>query len=175
MTRLEALRVLNEWAEKGHYVFTKHDLAKLFPQDNSKTLEVGLKRLTKAGILKNICRGIYVNEQASCFDRFTIEHIARALRRGKFNYVSLESILSEYGSISQIPIGRLTVMTTGRKGVYNTSYGVIEFTHTKRSVSDIQRSIKTDPQRPLRIATEKTALRDLKRVGRNTKLIIDEG
>ncbi len=33
---------------------------------------------------------------------------------GEYNYVSLESMLSEYGLISQIPIDRLTVMTTGR-------------------------------------------------------------
>ncbi len=41
----------------------------------------------------------------------------------------LESALSEYGVISQIPIDRLTIMTTGRKGHYKTPYGTIEFTH----------------------------------------------
>jgi len=45
--------------------------------------------------------------------------------------------LSEYGVISQIPLDRLTVMTTGRKGIYKTIYGTIEFTHTKRSVENI--------------------------------------
>lgn len=38
--------------------------------------------------------------------------------RGEYNYISLESALSEYGIISQIPIDRLTIMTTGRKGEY---------------------------------------------------------
>ncbi len=46
----------------------------------------------------------------------TIEYVAKSLRRGEYNYISLESALSKYGVISQIPIDRLTVMTTGRKG-----------------------------------------------------------
>ena len=61
-------------------------------------------------------------------------------------------------------------MTTGVKGTYKTDYGVIEFTHTKRSIKDIlNQVIRTD--RPLRIASKVAALRDLKRVGRNTHLI----
>lgn len=72
--------------------------------------------------------------------------------------------------ISQIPIDRLTAMTTGRKGVFKTPYGVIEFTHTDRCDIDIlNNTILYD--RPLRIATESAAIRDLKRVGRNTHLI----
>ncbi len=112
-----------------------------------------------------------MNENAYSFDAYVIEHIAKALRTGEYNYVSLESILSEYGKISQIPIDRLTVMTTGRAGIYHAPYGVIEFTHTKRSINNIISHIKTIPGRPLRIATEETAVRDLKRVGRNLHLL----
>src|SRR5690606_10369240 len=92
-------------------------------------------------------------------------------RYGEYNYISLESMLSEYGAISQIPVDRLTVMTTGRKGVYKTLYGVIEFTHTKRSVEDILQSTRVIADKPLRIATPETAWRDLKRVGRNKTLV----
>jgi hypothetical protein len=106
-------------------------------------------------------------------DSHTVEQIAKTLRRGEYNYVSLESALSEYGAISQIPIDRLTVMTTGRKGTYQTPYGIIEFTHTKRPVRDIVQHIR-DIKRPLRIATAQTAWRDLKRVGRNTHLVNQE-
>jgi len=63
-------------------------------------------------------------------------------------------------------------MTTGRKGEYKTRYGVIELTHTKKSVPDIIDSIRS-VGRPLRVATQETAIRDLKRVGRNVHLIID--
>ena len=35
---------------------------------------------------------------------YTVEHVAIALRRGHYSYVSLESALSEYGAISQVPL-----------------------------------------------------------------------
>ena len=171
MKKLEAAQILREFDKKGKYVFIKHDMAKLFPADNAKALDEGLNRLVKAGLIKRACRGVYVNENAQCFDSYTIEHIAKALRRNAYNYVSLESVLSEYGVISQIPLDRLTVMTTGRKGIYKTLYGVIEFTHTKRSVINILDHVQTITGRPLRVATKKTALRDLKRVGRNLHLL----
>src|SRR5687768_11355880 len=133
MNKLQAIEVLRAWDKKGKYVFTKHELRKLFFQDNPKAFTEGIHRLVKDNILIRACRGIYVNPHASSLDSYTIEHIAKALRKGEYNYVSLESILSEYGVISQIPIDRLTVMTTGRKGIYETPFGIIEFTHTKRS------------------------------------------
>ena len=174
MKSIDAISILRQFDKKGKYVFTKHDLSKLFFDDNQKALAEGLNRLVKSGLLKRACRGIYVNEQAQSFDSYTIEHIAKALRRNKYNYVSLESMLSEYGIISQIPLDRITIMTTGREGIYKTLYGTIEFTHTKRSTMNIIDNIKTIPDRPLRIATKETALRDLKRVGRNVHLIQEE-
>ncbi len=171
MNRAKAMIEFKHWDEANRSVFTKHDLAKLFPEDNSKTLSEGLNRLIKSKILKRACTGIYVNANAHSNDGYMIEKIAKALRPGHYNYVSLESMLSEYGAISQIPVDRLTVMTTGRKGIYKTAYGVIEFTHTKRSVSVILNSTKTIENRPLRVATKKAAWRDLKRVGRNTHLV----
>lgn len=174
MNKTEAFKVLRELDKIGKYVFTKHELAKFFPEDNAKTFTEGLNRLVKAGLLRRACRGIYVNPHAQSFDSFVIERIAKALRRGEYNYVSLESILSEYGVISQIPIDRLTVMTTGRKGIYKTPYGIIEFTHTQRAIADIINHIKTTDNRPLRVASKEIALRDLKRVGRNTHCLIPE-
>jgi len=167
----QAIQAMSAFDKKGKVVFTKQDLGKLFPNDKPKAFDQGLNRLVKSGVLKRACRGIYVNENAQSLDSYTIEHIAKAIRRGEYNYVSLESILSEYGLISQIPIDRLTVMTTGRKGTYKTPYGVVEFTHTKRSAPDIVEHVKKIENRPLRIATEETAVRDLKRVGRNINLL----
>lgn len=174
MNKTDAIKALREWDKQGYYVFLKHDFAKLFPNDSHKTLSEGLNRLVKDKLLQRACRGVYVNTEAKSFDRFTIERIAKALRRGEYNYVSLESMLSEYGAISQILIDRLTVMTTGRKGIYTTPYGTIEFTHTNRSQEDIINSTITSSDRPLRIATKKTAWRDLKRVGRNINLVNKE-
>ena len=95
----------------------------------------------------------------------------KALRPGKLSYVSLESMLSEHGVISQIPLSRLTVMTTGAGGVHKTPFGTIEFTHTKRSVPDILERTVFIKGRPLRIAKKRAAVTDLLRVGRNTDMI----
>ena len=62
-------------------------------------------------------------------------------------------------------------MTTGREGLYHTPYGTIEFTHTGRKLADILSGLLSIPGRPLRIATQEAALRDLRRVGRNIKMV----
>jgi len=173
MKKDKAIKLLSQWDAKGRFVYTLSDLAKLFPEDSPRTLQEGVNRLVKAEILQRVSRGIYLYNYAKSKDSHVIEHIAKARRRGEYNYVSLESALSEYGAISQIPVDRLTVMTTGRKGEYRTPYGTIEFTHTSRKVADVLDSVK-DIGRPLRFAKLKAAWRDLKRVGRNVHLV-DEG
>lgn len=173
MDKQTALQVLTTWDKFGRHVFTLQDLSKLFPEDSAKTLQEGLGRMVQCGLLQRASRGIYVFPLARSLDSHIIERIATALRRGEYNYISLESALSEYGAISQIPMDRLTVMTTGRKGLYHTPWGNIEFTHTKRPVRDILENIR-DIGRPLRLAKPLTAWRDLKRVGRNTHLV-DQG
>lgn len=171
MNQARAALVLRQWDAKGRYVFTRGALSKLFAEDSGKTFTESLSRLVKTGVLVRACRGVYVNPHASSFDSRVIERVAQALRPGEYNYVSLESALSEYGAISQIPIDRVTVMTTGRKGIYKTPYGVIEFTHTQRPVTDILEHIHRVEGRPLRVASLSAAWRDLKRVGRNTALV----
>lgn len=174
MDRIKATRALADWDRQGRYVFTRRQLAKLFPADTPKAFAQGLDRLVRTGLLVRACRGVYVNPQAHSFDSRIIERIARALRPGAYSYVSLESLLSESGAISQIPLDRLTVMTTGRKGVYKTPYGVIEFTHTKRPVAEVLGNIREVDGRPLRLATPAVAWRDLKRVSRNVQLVDQE-
>ena len=39
-------------------------MAKMFPEKNSKTLQEGLRRLIKSGLLVWACRGVYVNNNA---------------------------------------------------------------------------------------------------------------
>ena len=81
-------------------------------------VRAALRRLVRDGVLERACRGVYVYVLAGDAEPRLIEQIAVALRRGYYSYTSLESALSEYGAISQIPVDRLTVMTTGRKGVF---------------------------------------------------------
>lgn len=174
MNKNQAIKILRKWDQNGKYVFSKHELGKIFSDDNPKTLTEGLNRLAKSNLLIRACRGIYVNTHASCNDGYTLERIAKALRPGEYNYISLESLLSEYGAISQVPLDRLTVMTTGRGGTCFTAFGVIEYTHTKRSIANILEHTTAVQQRPLRMASKKAAWRDLKRVGRNTHMVIQK-
>ena len=174
MNKSTAIQCLRTWDKRGKYVFSTHALQKCFTEDKPKAFRAGLERLVKDRLLVRACRGVYVNPHAISSDGYAIEHIAKALRPGEYNYVSLESMLSEYGVISQIPMDRLTVMTTGRKGVYKTVFGVIEYTHTKRSIQEILNSMKQVKNRPLRIASKQAAWRDLKRVGRNTDMVDKE-
>lgn len=174
MKQSQALHTLMRQAEQGQAVFDIHDFGVLFPDDSPRGREAGITRLVKAGWLERVARGLYVFPTGLPRDGFTLERLARSLRLGEDSYVSLESALSEWGAISQVPLGYLTVMTTGRKGVFRTRYGTIEFTHTQRSARDLVENTISNTTRPLRIATPEAAWRDLKRVGRNTHLVDTE-
>ncbi|CAM3952599.1 type IV toxin-antitoxin system AbiEi family antitoxin domain-containing protein [Vreelandella rituensis] len=173
MNQMTALHRLATWDKAGRYIFTLGDLAKVFHEDSPKTLQEGVNRLRRQGVLEGVARGIYCYAFSRTSDPHRLERIARTMRRGEYNYVSLESALSEYGAISQIPVDRLTVMTTGRKGTYRTPYGTLEFTHTRRPVRDLVTRMR-DIGRPIKIATPAAAWADLKRVGRNTHLVDTE-
>ncbi|MCK0713580.1 type IV toxin-antitoxin system AbiEi family antitoxin [Chromohalobacter sarecensis] len=170
MDQITARTRLDDWDRQHRYVFIQSDLAKIFPEDSPKTLQEGINRLRQHGMLEAVSRGVYVYKLSRHRDADLLERIAKAMRRGEYSYVSLESALSEYGAISQIPVDRLTIMTTGRKGEYRTPYGTIEFTHTKRPVIQLLDRMR-DVGRPLRLATPQAAWADLKRVGRNTHLV----
>lgn len=174
MTKIELIRKLSEIDRRGIYVLAKRDIEKLFPEEAEKALEKSLQRMVADGILQRVAKGLYVNPSATSRNRWIVEDIAKALRPGCLTYVSLESILSEYGAISQIPIDRLTVMTTGRSGTIKTPFGTIEFTHTKRPRSEILGRTLETKGRPLRIATRSAAVSDLMRVGRNVNMLIQE-
>lgn len=173
MKQVDAINKLSEYERAKRYVFTFSDLAKIFHQDTRRTLRAGLERLIAAGVLVRACNGVYVYTLTQSKPQHVLEDIAKAVRRGDYSYVSLESALSEYGVISQVPVDRLTLMTTGRTGEFRTPFGTIEFTHTKRSVDDILTNTK-QVGRPLRLATQEAAYRDLKKVNRNLNLVNEE-
>lgn len=169
MDKLTAITRLDEFSRNGRYVFHLHDFDKIFPDESPRGLKASLERLVRSKILIRAAQGVYVYGRATK-DSYILEHIVKTMRRGEYNYVSLESALSQYGVISQIPMDRLTVMTTGRSGEYKTPWGVIELTHTERSVSSILEGT-VETKSPIRFAKKETAVRDLRRVGRNTHLI----
>lgn len=163
--------LLHRWDHAGRRVFTQRDLGKILDGSPGRALELRLQRMVDRGVLVRAARGVYALAESSRSKTDLIEEVAVALRPGDWNYISLESALSEHGWISQIPVGRVTVMTTGRSGSFTTPWGVIEFTHTTRDPATILEDT-VDTGRPLRMAKVETALRDLRRVGRNLHLVV---
>ncbi len=170
MRSLQAIKSLTEWERQGRVVFTYSDLRKVFRHDSDPAFRSGLASLTRNGVLQRVGRGVFVFALAKLAGAHILERIAVALRRGAWSYLSLESALSEWGAISQVPLGGLTVMTTGRRGEFLTPFGRVEFTHTAKQPGDILAQT-TDVGRPLRLARPEWAARDLRRVGRNVGMI----
>jgi hypothetical protein len=175
MRRADFLRSMNEWDRRGRRVFTLTDLRRLFPEDNRFAFRNGIARLAaeEEPLLQRAVKGVFVYTGTRHSWANIQEEIARALRRGHHTYVSLESALSEHGAISQIPLGRLTLVTTGRPGTFETPWGVIEFSHTRRRVSEFMPDV-IDTGRPLPMANAALALDDLRRVGRNLHMVRTE-
>lgn len=171
MKQSEAIKVLNQWDLHGRYVYLKRDLRKLFRDEPKETFDDSLSRLVKSEILVRAARGVYVYGLTRNFSDATIDLIARNLRRGYATYESLESMLSAYGVISQIPVDRRTYMTTGRSGEYQTPYGAIEFTHTARPITQTIPELLHPEGRGVPLASKQLALRDLKATRRNLGLV----
>lgn len=172
MNLMTAVNTFEKFANQDRNIFLTRDLEILFPDESQKTLQKSVDRLVSANVLKRASKGVYIYSHGS-LGPYPLERLAENIRRGHYNYVSLESALSQYGVISQIPIDRLTIMSTGRSGEFKTPWGVIEITHTKKKPFEIiNTTIKG--RGPMRIATKETAVKDLIRVGRNTHLIQPE-
>src|SRR6185312_15612679 len=109
MNKVDAINKLAALDRSGVYVVTKGDLAKAFPQEKDKSFEKSLQRLVSDGILQRVAKGVYVNSMVRSKKGQVVEDIAAVLRRGHFSYVTRESMLSEYGVISQVPMSRITL------------------------------------------------------------------
>ena len=155
--------------DSEHYLFSVGDFSALFPQKTQAALLVLLGRAVKHGSLERVCRGYYIYQKAAYPKDLLLFHLAARMRSDYFCYLSLETVLSEDGVISQIPLGCITLMTSGRSGNINCGrFGRIEFTHTKKSPSDIEHLLTYDFRYGLWRASTQLALQDLRTVGRES-------
>lgn len=166
----ETLRSL---AGPEHCVFAPSDLAAAVPACGQ--LAVLLSRATKAGLLKRVCRGIYFYPVPGYRSGNLLFHAAARLRAGEFNYISLETVLSDAGVISQVPMNWISLMTSGRSHVVNCGdYGNIEFVHTAQRPEDICGELSYDADRHLWRASVRQALRDMRATRRSMELVDEE-
>ncbi len=171
MKRRDLNEKLSQADVAGIWAFTLPSFSALMGGVDPSYLKLMMKRLSDQGILIRAARGIYVNPHARSRPADTRRGLVRFLRPREISYVSLESKLSEAGIISQIATA-LTCMTTGSPGRFETPWGAVEFTHTDRTI-EVGADVVLQDDATLE-ATIPTAVRDLRRVGRNLDLIDEE-
>lgn len=166
---------LRRLASPERYLFTLDDLSSVLPSYNRTALQTLLGRAVKAELLQPVCRGLYLYPLTYQQDGLLLYHAAARLRAGAFNYLSLESVLSDAGLISQMPIAWITLMSSGRNRIVDCGHwGRIEFIHTQRSAALLAAQLTWDNRIHLWRATPKLALHDMKHTHRSLDLIDKE-
>jgi len=165
-------RTLRHLANADHYLFSNSDLAAILPEVTGPAFNTLLVRAQKNGIVQRICRGLYLNPGAEYPPGLVLYHAAARLRAHEFNYLSLESVLSDAGVISQVPMNWITLMSSGRNYTYDCGgWGSIEFIHTIKKPGSLDKDLQYDPQVRLWRASVDRALKDMRVTRRNTDLI----
>lgn len=173
---MQPIKYLTQWltenASKTHYLFLLQDLRPLLPELSDAAFKTLLSRAVRAGLLARLCRGLYLYEKAMPMDALLLFHAAAILRANEFNYISLETALSDAGIISQIPINWISIMSSGRSNTISCGkFGTIEFVHTNQKPRDLLNQLKYDSQCGMWRADVPLALRDMNTTRRNCDLI----
>ena len=163
---------LESLAGPEHYLFMLSDMKAVLPGLSDTAFRGVVRRAEKQGILKRICRGLYLYPKTDYPRGLILYHAAARLRADCFNYLSLESVLSDAGIISQLLMTWITVMTSGRSNIIDCgTFGKIEFVHTEKKPTDLSSHLAYDPRIHLWRASVALAIKDMKRTRRPTDLI----
>lgn len=164
--------ILNTLASDEHYLFLLSDLRALLPQLSDGAFKTLLSRASKSGLLLRVCRGVYLYPAVAYPKGLLLYHVAALLRASDFNYISLETALSDVGVISQIPFNWITVMSSGRSSkVKCGSFGTIEFIHTSKQAGSLVDKLVYDERCHLWRANVALALHDMKITRRDMDLL----
>ncbi len=159
-------------ANHDHFLFTLSDLSGLLPDLTDSAFKALIGRAVKNDILRRVCRNIYLYPVNGYPSGLLLYRTAARLRAHEFNYISLESVLSDAGVISQVPLSWITLMSTGRSHIINCGdWGHIEFIHTKKKLESLAAHIHYDKKCGLWRSSVAMALQDMKFTGRNMDLI----
>jgi len=164
--------IISELANEEHYLFSLNDLRGACPGQTHGAFKTLISCVVKGGFLRRVCRGLYFYPKASYESGVVLYHAAARLRAHEFNYISLESVLSDAGVISQVPMHWITLMSSGRSNIIKCgAWGQIEFIHTKNSPVSLACQLTYDFRCHLWRASVAQALKDMKRTRRSTDLI----
>ena len=163
---------LSKLCDESHYLFTPEDMKSLLPQMSESAYGSLLSRSVQTGTLERLCRGLYIRAEAAPNDGLLLFRAAARLRADCFNYISLETALSDAGLISQILPNRVTLMSSGRSNKIDCGrWGVIEFIHTRQTPDQLANELTYDTRCGLWRASTDLALRDMRATRRDTGLV----
>jgi predicted transcriptional regulator of viral defense system len=173
MIPIERLKqTLDKIPEAENALYTLSDLRSVLPDLSTGAFKTLLSRAEKKKILKRICRGLYIYPSRYQSKGLVLFHAAARLRAHEFNYISLETALSDAGVISQIPLQWITLMSSARTQTINCAdYGHIEFIHTNKKPAYLSNKLSYDTQCKLWRADISLAIEDMKHTRRNLDLI----
>lgn len=173
MKSKELVAQLKSLADNDRWLISRSQLRIMFPDDSEESLKKSLKRHVGSGYLERVAYGLYRNKLAEV-SAHPLEDMVPFLRPTEFNYVTAETVLSEAGAISQIPQNYLAVMTTGTAGRHNTPFGLIEFSHTRKSQEKLSPDVFWDADRGIHVAKVRRAYSDLLYMRRNIDMVDKE-
>jgi len=167
--------ILRELTDPERYLFTLDDLRGALPELSAGALKTLLSRCCKNGLLQRVCRGLYLYPAVDYPRGLLLFHAAARLRASAFNYLSLETVLSDAGVISQVPMNWITLMSSGRSNLIRCHpWGTIEFVHTGKRPELLADRLTYDPRCRLWRASVSLALQDMKDTRRNLELVDPE-
>lgn len=172
----QSIKILSQWLQERkkdeRYLFTLLDLRALFPQLSDSAFKTLMSRAVRSELLLRVCRGVYLYKSALPKDGLLLYRVAALLRADHFNYISLETALSDAGVISQVPINWITIMSSGRSSTISCGeFGTIEYLHTRQGPEEVFSQLTYDPNCGLWRAGVRLAVRDMKATRRNCDLI----
>lgn len=165
-------KILADLADPEHYLFTLSDLRAALPDLSSTAFRVLLSRAVRSGLLRRVCRGVYLYDLVTYPSGEVLFHAAARLRADCFSYISLETALSDAGVISQVPINRITLMSSGRGGIIRCgAWGTIEYVHTRKRPEALQYHLQYDRRCHNWRASVRQALEDMRDARRSLDLV----
>jgi len=168
----QLMDVVGQLASPQSGLFTPADLRSILPSHSETAFKTLMSRAVREGRLTRLCRGLYVYEKARPDPGLILHHAVSKLRPLSLNYLSLETVLSDAGLISQLPMNRIMVMSSGRSGVIDCGpRGSIEFVKTRQLPEQLVGQLEYDPRTRLWRARVAQALRDMRATHRSADLI----
>lgn len=168
----QLMDAISQLASPATCLFTPTDLRAILPEHSETAFKTLLSRAVSEGHMVRLCRGLYLYDKAKPDRGLILPQAVSKLRPMGLNYLSLETVLSDAGVISQIPINRIMVMSSGRSSIIDCgSWGSIEFIKTQQRPEDLVHHLKYDAQARLWRADVAQALRDMRATHRSVDLI----